>query len=347
MTRRAIFPLVIGCVVTAGLAGCQSASRWAWWKNQDDSASTVAQASAPALPSEGATPQVVDVPGLEPASSPSAANLAAAQSPSNSPSVSLPASSASTIANAPLANYPPGGMPTSAGSANSASLTASETTTASSEIASVPPSGPYDPYGYKANGSYAAAATTAYEPPTGNPLRNSAPTADPYAMPVASTTPAVDPQYAAATSPASADTTTPTIDKYALPPNVAQVSTNSNPTSPAPAYPSRSSPEAAFANSPAPGSSQTASAAEASTSGATSANAVEVTPGTTATVQLPPAGKYRPGGTSDYSMATESQHIEVAALPATPQATAPAGASDPWSPPASTTPATGGGIGTY
>src|SRR5688572_14785720 len=99
MTRRALFPLVVGSVVAAGLAGCQSASRWAWWKNQDESASTVAQSSAPALPSQGATPQAVDVPGLEPASSPSAANLAAAQSPSSSPALSLPASSASTIAN--------------------------------------------------------------------------------------------------------------------------------------------------------------------------------------------------------------------------------------------------------
>jgi hypothetical protein len=86
---------------------------------------------------------------------------------------------------------------------------------------------------------------------------------------------------------------------------------------------------------------------ETSTSIATAANPVEVVPVTTATVQLPPAGKYRPGGTSDYSTISESQHVEVAALPAAPQASAPAGASDPWSPPASSTPASGGGIGTY
>jgi hypothetical protein len=344
MTRRAIFPLVISSFMAAGLAGCQSASRWAWWKNQDDSASSVAQASAPALPSEGATPQAVDVPGLEPASSPSAANLAAAQSITGSPSVSLPTSSASTIANAPLANYPPAGTAATAGSSTSASLSQSETTGASA-IASVPPSGPYDPYGYKGNSSYSAAATTAYEPPASNPLRNSETTADPYAMPVENTTHAVDPQYAAATSPA-AETTTPTIDKYALPPMAAQSSATTNPMSTPAAYPSPSSAEAAFANAPTPGSSQTASAAATSASSATSA--IDVTPVTTATVQLPQAGKYRPGGTSDYAIAAESQPIEVAALPAAPQAApASARASDPWAPPAATTPVTGGGIGTY
>ena len=82
MTRQAICTLVIASIVTTNLSGCQSASRWAWW-NRNDSASTVAQSTAPTLPSEGATPQAVDVPGLEPASSPSAANLAATQSPAN------------------------------------------------------------------------------------------------------------------------------------------------------------------------------------------------------------------------------------------------------------------------
>ncbi len=174
MIRRAIFPLVFVSVVTAGLAGCQSTSRWAWWKNQDDSASTVAQSGAPELPSAGATPQAVEVPGLEPASSPSAANLAAAQAPSTSPSVSLPSSSASTITNAPLANYPPSGTALTDGSTTSASLSASDTATASSAVASVPPSGPYDPYGYKPTSSYAAATPAGYESHADNPLRYSA-----------------------------------------------------------------------------------------------------------------------------------------------------------------------------
>jgi len=347
MIRRAIFPLVIGSVVTAALAGCQSASRWAWWKNQDNSATSVAQSSAPALPSAGATPQAVDVPGLEPASSPSAANLAAAQSPSSAPSVSLPAGSESTIANAPLANYSSAGTATTTGSANS-SLSASDMTKASSPITSVPPSGPYDPYGYQARNSYAAATTTAYEPPAGNPLRSSAPTTDRYPMPAVNTTPAADPQFAFATTSAPTGTTPSTVDKYALPPFVAQASPESSVYSSAASYPNPSSPAAAFANSPTPGSSQAVTAVETKTRSTMAATPIEVTPVTTATVQLPPPGKYRPAGTSDYSTTTESQHVEVAALPTQPQAVSPAGASDPWSPPTSTAPATTSGvIGTY
>jgi hypothetical protein len=348
MTRRAIFPFVIGSVVTAALAGCQTAYRLAWWKNHDDSASSVAQSSAPELPSAGATPQAVDVPGLEPASSPSSANLAAAQTRASAPSVSMPGGSESTIANAPFAKYPLAGTTATTGSANS-SLSASDTTAAASAIASVPPSGPYDPYGYKPSNPYAAATATAYEPPGGNPLRSIAPTTDRYPMPAASSTPASDSQYASAAVPASAETPTGVIDKYALPPMTAQSTPETGVNNSAAAYPAVSPAAAAFANSPIPGTSQAASAAGTSTtntSAATAASPIEVTPATTTTVQLPPAGKYRPGGTSDYST-TESQHVEVATRPAPPQTPSASGASDAWTLPTSTAPATGGGIGTY
>jgi hypothetical protein len=164
---------------------------------------------------------------------------------------------------------------------------------------------------------------------------------------VTNMTPGVDRQYAAVTTPASAETTIGTIDKYALPPIAAPESTNSIATSPGATYPNPNSAAAAFANSPMQGSSQTASTLQTS---APAPNPVEVTSVTTATVQLPPAGKYRPAGTSDYATTAESQRVEVAALPAAPQPASPAGASDPWPSPASATPATpatGGGIGTY
>jgi hypothetical protein len=261
--------------------------------------------------------------------------------------VSLPASSASTIANAPFANYSSAGTTATTGSANS-SLSASDTTTASSAIARVPAAGPYDPYGYKASNPYAAATATAYDQPAGNPLRSSAPTTDRYPMPAAGTTPATDSQYASAAVPGSPESIPSTIDKYALPAITAQSMPDSNVNNSAAAYPAISSPAAAaFANSPTPGASQAVSAVEASTPSATGASPIEVTPVTTATVQLPPAGKYRPGGTSDYSATTESQHVEVAALPASPQPASPAGGSDAWPPPASTAPTTSGGIGTY
>jgi hypothetical protein len=334
MTRQAISTLVIASIVTAGSAGCQSASRWAWW-NRDDSTSSVAQSTAPTLPSESATPQAVEVPGLEPASSPSAANLAAAQSPANVPNPWLNASSAATLANAPLANYPMNRATPGSSPAVSGTSPASQPTTPAAAIASVPPSGPYDPNGYKSSEPLYAATSRQFQPAVGNSLRTATATDDRYALPSASNLAAqVNPANPAITNaPSTAATTEPLVDRYALPTvaaNNAQKTESDNSV----AASNKSAPDAAFASSPAPAASQP-------TAGT---NAIAVTPVTTAAVQIStPAGKYRPGGTSDYTGAAASQHIEVAARPAAAaNPVSAAGTNDPWSPPAAS-----GGIGTY
>jgi hypothetical protein len=74
-------------------------------------------------------------------------------------------------------------------------------------------------------------------------------------------------------------------------------------------------------------------------------NVSNAAPTATATVQLStPPGRYRPGGTSDYSAAA-SQHIEVAALPATAEPATSAAARSPA--PTSSTSGGSGAIGTY
>ncbi|HJQ79687.1 MAG TPA: hypothetical protein VJ828_07010 [Lacipirellulaceae bacterium] len=337
MTRQAIWTLVIASIVTAGSAGCQSASRWAWW-NRDDGTSSVAQSAAPTLPSESATPHAVEVPGLEPASSPSAANLAAAQTPTNAPNPSLPASSAATLANAPLANYPmtlttPGSNPAVSGTSP-----VSQPTTPAAAIASVPPSGPYDPNGYKSSEPLYAATSRQFQPAVENPLRTATASDDRYAVPSASNSAAqVDPAYPEFTNaPSTAATSEPLADRYALP-TVAANNSQETGSSNSVAALNKSAPEAAFASSPAPAASQP-------TAGT---NAIAVTPVTTAAVQIStPVGKYRPGGTSDYTGAGASQHIELAALPAAAKPVSPAGTNGPSSAPAAT-PAASSGIGTY
>jgi hypothetical protein len=337
MTRQAISTLVIASIVTAGSAGCQSASRWAWW-NRDDSTS-VAQSTAPTLPSAAATPQAVEVPGLEPASSPSAANLAAAQSPANAPNPSIATLSAATLANAPLANYPMNPATPGSSPAVSGTSPASQPATPAAAIASVPPSGPYDPNGYKSSEPLYAATSRLFQPAVGNSLRTATASDDRYALPSASNSAAqVNPANPDITNaPSTAATTEPLVDRYALPTvaaNNAQKTESNNSV----AASNKSAPEAAFASSPAPAASQLT----------VGANAIGVAPVTTAALQISiPAGKYRPGGTSDYTGTDASQHIEVAARPAAAaNPVSAAGTNDPWSPPAAT-PAASGGIGTY
>jgi hypothetical protein len=323
MTRQAISTLVIASIVTA--AGCQTASRWAWW-NRDD-ASTVAQSTAPTLPSQAATPQAVEVPGLEPTSSPSAANLAAAQSPTNASNPALPATPAGSLANVPLANYPASYTAPAVSNTLPASATPASAPPAAA-IASVPPSGPYDPNGYKPSES--AETSVPFDPSGANPLRTAA-AVDRYALPNAGTSVAqMDSAYALASASPTSDTPPAATDRYAL---ASEPETGSNSSL---AAPKKSASEAAFANSPA------ASQPSAVT------NAMDVAPAPSATVRLStPAGKYRPGGTSDYSGASASPPIEVAARPPAVQPASSERPSDPWSPPAGSTPASSGTIGTY
>jgi hypothetical protein len=183
----------------------------------------------------------------------------------------------------------------------------------------------------------AAAPSTSVEPATRNPLRTAAATVDRYALPSESTPAAqVASAYAAANTPSSVASNSVQVDRYALPTLPANDSQETGVNDPI-ASPSRGPAKAAFADSPAPSPSQRA----------TVTNAIDVAPVTSATVQLStPAGKYRPGGTSDYSSADSSPHIEVATRPEAAQSTS-AATSDPWSPPAVSTPTGSGGIGTY
>jgi hypothetical protein len=213
-------------------------------------------------------------------------------------------------------------------------LPASQSTTPAAAIASVPPSGPYDPNGYKPSESFASETSVPFDPSGANPLRTAA-AVDRYALPNSGSSVAqVDSTYAAAaTSPASATSPAAAVDRYALP----AVAANEPPASNH-AAPKKSASEAAFANSPAPAASQPSAVT----------NAMDVAPAASATVRLStPAGKYRPGGTSDYAGAGASQPIEIAARPSAVQPASPASPSDPWSPPAASTPASSGSIGTY
>jgi hypothetical protein len=353
MTPPAIHKLAIASIVTLGLTGCQSGPRWAWWKHPDGAGNTsaVAQATAPVLPSQEANPQPVDVPGLQPAASPSAANLAAAQAPAGVPALSLPATSASTIANAPLANYPPSSSPATTLSSTSSPDQSLTMPSSSTLIANVPPAGPYDLNGYKAADSIATTAATAVRQTAVNPGGYAATTTDRYATPAANTPlPPVDAQFAAAsTMPPVAAPVAGVIDRYAAPAltanDVKDMSANSSEV-PQPLHDTLST---AFAASPVPITPPQVAAAQASTLSPIPGSPIDIAPSSAATVQLSlPPGKYRPGGTSDYTDVATSQRLEVATRPTPPQTTSsPVSASDPWSPPASSMPASGGAVGTY
>src|SRR3954464_580536 len=112
MTPNAVRKLFT-IVALAALSGCQSGpQRWAWWKhNSAPDASAVARTAEPTLPSAQSSPQAGAVAGLPPAAPPSSTNLAATSSPavgsgvaglpSLPPSVSIPVTSAATLAGAP------------------------------------------------------------------------------------------------------------------------------------------------------------------------------------------------------------------------------------------------------
>src|SRR3954452_2371907 len=117
MTQNAVGKLIT-IVALAALSGCQSGpQRWAWWKHgAAPDASAVARTAEPTLPSAQSSPQAVAVAGLTPAAPPSSTNLAATSSPavgsgvaglpSLPPSVSIPVTSAATLAGAPPTAYP-------------------------------------------------------------------------------------------------------------------------------------------------------------------------------------------------------------------------------------------------
>ena len=336
MRLSAIETVMIASMV-AGLAGCQSGPRWAWWKHDRVASETAVaeSAAAPSLPSEGAAPQAVAVAALEPVASPSAANLAATGVPTGIPAVSMPAPS--SVPGVDIASTPGVGMPTSATAAAVPQSTA---------VAGTPSAGPYDPNGYQpVTTPSAPSATIAAEVPVvGDRYAAASPSAPLHATgspvsPVDARTPVVN-------SPPS-NMATETGDRYATT-AAALTSTDLGNDRYGQAVTDRSTswPVTDVATSSPPTVSTPApTVTESAPLNATAANSK-------ASVQLAsPAGQYRPGGTSSYTGTFPADHVEVATRPASPastqlppQSTLPAGTSDPWAPPATSVPA--GGVGT-
>lgn len=312
MSRSVVRPFVLA-VVVAGLVGCQSGSRWAWWKRDaaPQDTSLLARSAAPPLPSSQAAPHAVAGAGMQMATPPSSANLAAAGAPGAVPAI--PSSSSATIAAAPTALYPntgvaPAGYPTSPASGPAVPPAAT----------AMAQTGPYDPNGYRPSGASLAPSSVAAQGGGADRYADafSAPTADRYA-----------------TAPA---------DRYATPPAAPTTGQVSPATLGA----------AASNNLPTVGQSATQPFA-ATTAVGTADAGVNVANTAAATVQLnAPPGQYRPGGTSDYTTGTVG-HVEVATRPSAPITgtlpAAPAAITPPSSPivPIPYAPSTGAGTGPY
>jgi hypothetical protein len=287
----------------AVMSGCQSGPRWAWWKHDDapTDTSAIARTADPQLPSAQTTPQPVAVAGLQPAASPSSTNIASAAGTTTAPTATTPMGTPSTIANAPLANYASAG-------AMADKLTAPSTTAPATASAA----GPYDPNGYRP--STAVASTTSGDSGTAS--------ADRYGItPIGGAPPATTaPQRTAENVPAVQPTTTAAAgDRYGL----GTPATATTPQTVASLTASPSTPRVAA-------------------------------PAATTTVQTPSPGQYRPGGTSTYVGTSPAQYTEIATRPApvapSPYATAPTAVapttapstgSEPWAPPATTSPSVG------
>lgn len=354
--------------IAAGMLGCQSGPHWpqkfAWWKHdpapEDTSAiarsvaplspdATVAK-SAPPLPSTQSTPQAMTAAGLEGATPPSMANLAATKPPAVAPTTPTEVTAASPyagIASPPLTSSPP-------------------------PSAAVPPSGPYDPSAYRPNNGLATSKAERSDDLTAVPDRygiaeSSLPVTTNNA-PVSAAPPAPIPPTAPPAAPPTADRYAVLPDRYsqtsAAPPEVASNSTvpsdgmiprtvGAQAYSPAP--PNLGSPVAARATvNPTPdrysasGTPATSTPQPATTSpvaalpAAASVAGSSMTTTNAASVQLTSApGQYRPGGTSSYvASPAGAGQVEVAtrSQPSAPLVPAPASIA----PPTSTAPAPGG-----
>jgi hypothetical protein len=347
---------VVVVAIVAGVAGCQSGPRWAWWKHKTATEDTslvarsaiveppaVAPTTAPQLPSTQATPQAVAAAGME-SLSPSSLNLANAANPG----AALAPPLAGTMAAAPPPTYPYPSATTRA---------AATPATPPAPSAGLAQAGPYDPNAYQSSASL----------PTTTPATvaaNDSPSVDRYGSVSASrysTSAATTPVEVAAPPP-----TTPapsTGNRYANAPD-----SNSLPPTAGSTMPSPGNAPSEAANGGLPPASSLmggdrygrtsgdryAAAASAATTAATpdqytpigvaspatiaaptSAGAISLAtaaPAPPAMVKLASApGQYRPGGTSTYAVGSTPTAIEVASRPAAPATT----------PSTSATPATG------
>jgi hypothetical protein len=341
--KRTTFPSLTLLAVLIAATGCATSSRMAWWKKdiaKPEDSSAVARNAKPTLPSTQSTPQAVAVAGLTPATPPSSTNLAAAgpqvagatpalpgATPAAGavpPSVSIPVTSAATLANAPTATYPPtqpgADLADKLVSTPNAKTAATVPATAAApagmppQVASVPAAGPYDPNGYKptaavaSNDPSAAAEVDRYG-------MSSSPSSPAAAAPGATAQLTSDPSDRYGYTPSAPQAVAASGGTPITDPNVAAGDRYGNPTIPAIA-------EKTAQAAPA----VTASPAEASN----------------ASVKLASApGQYRPGRTSSYTSTPAGGAVEVASRPAPAASAAPAttpaatgDGSQPWTPPA-------------
>jgi S-DNA-T family DNA segregation ATPase FtsK/SpoIIIE len=321
------------------VAGCQSAPKFAWWK-QDKAAENTAVAATskpPALPSAQSTPQAVAMAGSTPsttsvaATSPLAGAVASTSTPSmppntaaTPPALSIPVTSPFAVAGA-TSPYPTENSladklvstPSSKASALSAQPSMPGATQGATSLASAygtPPmvaAGPYDPSAYK------PAVATNSAGPIGNTLD-----ADRYA-----TTRSSPPAPPVMTAPTN--------------------STQSLASDPADRYGSQrasTTPTALPGQSPITDPASLATDRYANPSLPTLAGATpQPAAGSAAqgapAVKVAAAGQYRPGGTSTYtSVGATTSPLEIASRPApvsAPAAGTPG--SQPWIPAATET----------
>ncbi len=307
MTRSAVQSIAVAFAVVSAV-GCQSmqsmSSKVAWWKHDKAPDATAnAAATAPSLPSTLANPQAVAGTGIQPATSPSSANLAAARSTTSL--ATTPQSASATSVSIGTSPYPTTGAPAPAyPAAPTTSIVAAGST---GPAASLAQAAPYDPNGYRPSSASSNAALSGADVATGRYAAAAiTPNSDRYGL--SGSTPAASSQSAATiamnpTSSAAADPAANSIgDRYALPAasaagaSLAAAAASSNPTAAVPT------------------TSTTAGRYNAVPTSASSSS----TPGgfIPATAQLTtPAGQYRPGGTSNYAGPASGDHVEVATRP--------------------------------
>ncbi len=321
MKRTTTKALIIAPLLVAML-GCQSGARLAWWKKETpapDSSAVARSAGTSQLPSAQSAPPV-SVPGLEPATPPSAASLAASGTPATP---ITPATTPGT--DVPIASY------TAVDAAADKLTAANGATPAPPAVAAIPPysAAPTSPTTVAASGPYSAAD---YKPST--PAASSTEVAQ-------TTTPSVDRYNMGASSYASAPETTPiaspapsTVESLVAAP----VTNTAIPAAPA---------------GDRYGYAATTAVPTQTSDAASVANPFSTAPDTAplgAVVTAAATGQYRPGGTSTYAGSIPTSHVEIATLPGSPSTTttpaAPTSTGIPWAP-TTTTPTPSSGTQRY
>lgn len=325
------FSLVAAIVA---VAGCQSAQKFAWWKQDKaaENSAVAANTKPPALPSAQSTPQAVAMNGATPSTTspaitpPLAGAVASTTTPPTAavtpPPLSIPVTSPTAVAGA-TSPYPTENSladklvstPSSRATAlpnQTAMPGATQGATSLAAASSTPPmvtAGPYDPSAYK------PAATTNSADAIGNTLD-----ADRYA-----TTPRSAPSPPVMTAPTNSSQSLASDpgDRYGSP----RMSTT----------PAAMPGQTAVTDPASLAADRYANPSLPSLAGATSQPAASyaATPAATAVKLAAAPGQYRPGGTSSYTpAAATTSPLEIASRPApvAAPATGTSGGSQPWVP---------------